>query len=136
MTGLRRIQLGGSTYSKTATSGTQYMVFAGHGSPDTATDDNMWMAPCAGILKNFYVYGSVALTGTMTIQVQVYKIGTGATALTVTLSASGQTGNDVSHSATVAKGELYCILATYTNTPTTQGIAHTCEFVPKPEEVA
>jgi hypothetical protein len=132
---LNYIPLIGSTFSKTGTTGAQYCMFGGHGSPDTASDDNIWVAPCAGVLKNFYVYGSVALTGTMTIGVTVYKNGTGATALTGTLSNGVTSFTDSTHSVTVAKGDQFCLQFVYTNTPNATGIAHYCSFYPVPEGV-
>ena len=128
--------LNGGTYTKTATSGAQYATFFARASPNTGAEDHAWLAPCAGILKNLYINSHIVPGGTATVQIFLYKLGTGDTAMTCTLTAAITDISDTTHPITVAKGEKYCLRFVYTNTPAALAITDSLEFYPKPEGVA
>jgi len=85
--------------------------------------------PVSGTFKNLYVNLAVA-PGAGKTRTLTLRVGGADQALTVTISNTDTTGNDVTHTVAVSAGDLICIGYTSTGTPATSEMKFGLEFEP------
>lgn len=101
--------------STVALTGTIYIPISGGFTSSTETNVNI-ESPAVGVISNLYVQLSMALGGGNSAAFTLRKNGV-STSLTCTISgASSTTANDITHTVSIAEGDLLDIMIVPTGT--------------------
>lgn len=98
----------------------RYLVPCGYPSPSVGEIGATIVMPFSATLKNFYVTLDVAPGAGNSWTLTIRK-NQASTALTITISGSDDTGNDTTHTVSVAAGDKISILITATGSPSPSG---------------
>lgn len=117
------------TATSSGVAAVNYLGLFGQSTFTTTESDFQAPIPCAGTFKNLYVVLSGSPGTGKNYIITVRKNGVD-TALTTTIADSATTGNDITHSFTVAAGDKVTIAVTPTGTPTARNLRIGMSFDP------
>jgi hypothetical protein len=113
----------GNALVNLSTTDTQYASLTGAAYASTTETDCQFTVPCAGTFKNLYVYLSIApgaaasgKTRTFTLRSNAGSVGAPGN-VSVTISETATSGNDLTNSYHAAAGEKITIMSTLANAP-------------------
>jgi co-chaperonin GroES (HSP10) len=109
---------------------TMYLVAGGSGVEHAGSSDGCWIAPCAGRVAWLHVEASPTTTGGGHDVFTVHKAGADQ-AVTVDLSAGATSGDDNTHSFTVAAGDKIGVKSVRGTGPTATTVVALVWFKPE-----